>query len=382
MNAKLRAVLAFMACCASSSSAAVISGPTVDPANGHVYYLLSANTWSASEAEAQSLGGNLATVRNAAENTWLFNTFSAGQRNLWIGFNDSDFDNNFTWADGEPVTYTNWDTALNQPNLGPERWVFIARGNLGNGENATKWHDIIDSPTPLYPWVGPVYGVVERSVPATQFVISPAESSITLSGTALGTTIQEQLPGSLTTQLQGTLFADLSVANQLTLFAGGHVAPVPQSGPFIPGNTPAQFGDAATLSGQPAYGAYRDLDFSQSATSVMPIDGQGNFSATGLSFSTLAGRLDYIAQGSTSSLNLTGATTVNQASLQGTVQPYGNGYKLTIPIHFTIDSLFVSQTFDGQIVAYSSSVPEPGTWSMTAVALLGLVGFIVGQRRR
>ena len=75
MNANVRAFFALIFFCFSSASAAVIGGPTVDPANGHLYYLLSADTWSASEAEAQALGGNLATVNNAAENAWIFNTF-------------------------------------------------------------------------------------------------------------------------------------------------------------------------------------------------------------------------------------------------------------------------------------------------------------------
>jgi hypothetical protein len=374
MNINVRALFAAAAICASSSSAAIVSGPVVDPANGHTYYLLSADTWSTSETEALSLGGTLATVNDAANNDWIFNTFSAGTRNLWIGYNDGNFDNTFTWADGEPVTYTNWDTALNQPNLGPERWVFIARGNLGYGENATKWHDIVNNPAPQYPYVGPIYGVVEKgAVSLTQFVISPSESSLTLSGTAQGATILQQLPGSLTTQLQGSLFADVSAANQITFFAGGHIDPVAQAGPFLPGNSPASFGDAATISGQPAVGAYRGLDFFQSTTAVLPADGQGNFNATGIPLSTLAGRLDYILQGSTSSLDMTGTNTVSTSSSQGTLQPSGDGYKLTIPVHFTISQLGVVQTFDGQIVAYSTAVPEPETSLMAVLALCALL---------
>ena len=37
--------------------AAVLAGPITNAANGHLYYLLSANTWTASEAEAVGLGG-------------------------------------------------------------------------------------------------------------------------------------------------------------------------------------------------------------------------------------------------------------------------------------------------------------------------------------
>lgn len=50
-----------------SAHAAILAGSVVNPANGHTYFLLSQNTWSNAESEAVSLGGHLATVRNAAE---------------------------------------------------------------------------------------------------------------------------------------------------------------------------------------------------------------------------------------------------------------------------------------------------------------------------
>jgi hypothetical protein len=163
MRLKLSIAVLFAASASVGSTlrAGVISGPIVDPANHHSYYLLDADSWTASEAEAKTLGGDLATIRNAAENAWVFDTFSGGQRNLWIGLNDGGFTGTFSWADNEPFVYSNWDVANVQPNLGPERWVFIVKGNLGNGELAEHWHDIIDNPTPSYFWVGPVYGVVE-----------------------------------------------------------------------------------------------------------------------------------------------------------------------------------------------------------------------------
>jgi len=131
----------------------VIMGPIYNPANGHSYSLLAATSWSASQTEAVSLSGNLATINDAAENDWVFDTFSGGgQKNLWIGFNDTNMDNVFSWVDGSPTTYVNWDAG--QPNLGSERWVFMVRGNLGSGQVARKWHDVIDNATE-------VYGVVE-----------------------------------------------------------------------------------------------------------------------------------------------------------------------------------------------------------------------------
>ena len=110
-------VLGLLPAYAEPAIATTIAGPIVNPANGHAYYLLSANLWEASEAEAISLGGHLATINDAAENTWVFSTFGAygGQDRLfWIGLNDVAAEGTFVWSSGEPVTYTNW--YLGEPN--------------------------------------------------------------------------------------------------------------------------------------------------------------------------------------------------------------------------------------------------------------------------
>ena len=45
--------------------AAVLAGPLANAANGHVYYLLSTNSWTLAEAEAVNLGGHLVTINDA-----------------------------------------------------------------------------------------------------------------------------------------------------------------------------------------------------------------------------------------------------------------------------------------------------------------------------
>jgi hypothetical protein len=108
----------------------VLQGPIVNPSNGYSYFLLQNATWDNSQSEALSLGGNLATVNSAAENTWIFNTFALtaadNGADLWIGLYDPDKGDgtgaqhaaDFIWIDGEAVTYTNW--APGEPNDNPQ----------------------------------------------------------------------------------------------------------------------------------------------------------------------------------------------------------------------------------------------------------------------
>jgi hypothetical protein len=72
----------------ADSSAKILSGPIVNPTNGHEYYLLDQASWTASEAEAEAMGGTLAIIRNAAEQGWVFSKFGSGDgvnHSLWIG---------------------------------------------------------------------------------------------------------------------------------------------------------------------------------------------------------------------------------------------------------------------------------------------------------
>jgi hypothetical protein len=110
-----------------SLEGAIHTGPITNPANGHVYYLLTNNNWTNSEAEAVALGGHLVTINNAAENTWVTTTFGSSGGALWIGLNDVAAEGTFVWASGESVGYTNWASASGEPNNagGIEDWAQI-----------------------------------------------------------------------------------------------------------------------------------------------------------------------------------------------------------------------------------------------------------------
>ena len=161
MKANRKSLLAALASMAflANSQANVLIGPTVNPANGHLYYLLTPSTWTAAEAEAITLGGHLATINNAAENAWVFTTFG-GSRPLWIGLTDSQVEGTFVWKSGEPFSYSNWSPG--EPNdafgLYPEDYTYIVENSNPHGLVPGQWNDVPDDGQ----GVGvPLYGVVE-----------------------------------------------------------------------------------------------------------------------------------------------------------------------------------------------------------------------------
>lgn len=152
-----------------SNGQSVIDGPIQSPVNGHYYSVLSNSNWTDAEAASQALGGYLATVRSAAEETWIQQTFSAYPY-LWIGLYDPTQQvvagqahaNNFVWVDGETSAYRDW--AGGEPNNfnGDEYWTELVLTNSSTDPSGT-WNDIYNDPDPTHPpnFYGPVYGLVE-----------------------------------------------------------------------------------------------------------------------------------------------------------------------------------------------------------------------------
>lgn len=162
------------------SWASIIEGPIVNPANGDSYYILSQGSWTQDEAAAESIGGHLVTIASPAENQWIVNNLAIDFANsggpdlsdipLWIGFYDPDLNDeathavDFQWADGSPVTYTNWspnepnDDNGNNENYAALNWHLTE----GNGTVGT-WNDCPIGGTNGYPGNtnGPYYGIAE-----------------------------------------------------------------------------------------------------------------------------------------------------------------------------------------------------------------------------
>ena len=159
----------------SGASATVINGPVVRPATGSTYYLLSQANWTDSEAEAKTLGGNLTTIDDAAEQGYIVSTFQSGSTadyDLWTGLYDPDSTANatdralrraeFVWVDGSSSIYRNWSPV--EPNnpkstdpATPECFVHLWHSSDPYGH---RWNNLGDN-TVIFS--RELHGVVELS---------------------------------------------------------------------------------------------------------------------------------------------------------------------------------------------------------------------------
>ena len=115
------------------------AGAVQNRSNGHFYLLTTPMLWSDAESFAVSIAGHLATIRNLADNQWLYDTFvqQVSAPGVFIGFNDIAFEGTFLWSSGEDVVFTNW--ASDEPsNMNHEDVVVI----VADGINAGGWNDI------------------------------------------------------------------------------------------------------------------------------------------------------------------------------------------------------------------------------------------------
>ena len=160
----------------SAQAAPVLTGPVYNSTTGHYYYLLDQSNWTDAEATAISLGGHLATINDAAEDAWIYRTFSLFNnvnRHLWIGLYDTDQAVNspdqatrrteFAWTSGETPTYRNW--AFYEPNSPfsgetsvPPTWEFFVHIWDPTDGFAPQWNNYVDSSS-LFGH--PLNGVVE-----------------------------------------------------------------------------------------------------------------------------------------------------------------------------------------------------------------------------
>ena len=156
----ITALMAFLIAITASQSAFGIVSPSIyNPANGHNYFLVSGNTWTLAQNTGLTLGGNLVTINDAAENAWLKTNFLDPNPtiNPWIGLQDIDNNGSWQWVSGESVNYLNW--APGEPNDPDERVsnIFPSSHDLAGLWNNAP--DIVEA--------GVLFGIVEVPEPST-----------------------------------------------------------------------------------------------------------------------------------------------------------------------------------------------------------------------
>jgi hypothetical protein len=104
-------------------------------AGGCYMAVTSSVSWEAAQRACSAWGGHLATVDNAAENSWIRALVSG---NFWIGLNDRGLTNEgrFSWVSGLNSDYRNW--APGEPNDGGS---FFASEDCVEVYGDGRWND-------------------------------------------------------------------------------------------------------------------------------------------------------------------------------------------------------------------------------------------------
>jgi hypothetical protein len=171
---KLFALASVLVFVSFQSRADIMTGPITNPANGHDYYLLTPNSWTASEAEAENLGGTLAIIKNAAEQEWVFSKFGAyggTNRNLWIGLHRQWQGGPLAWVTDEKLVYANWSSGNPDNAGGVENCVHMYNPK---DVQAGKWNDFQDAGT----MDDPLCGVVEVPGKSNEKALTEQQKSL------------------------------------------------------------------------------------------------------------------------------------------------------------------------------------------------------------
>jgi cysteine-rich repeat protein len=118
------------------------NGWVYDPATTTSYGLTSYATWLNAEAEAVALGAHLVAVGSAAENQWLLQwllTVPEVPSTVWIGYSDATWEGHWFWSNGEPTTYTNWESG--EPNNSGNEDFAVMEVNYP-GWTPGSWNDV------------------------------------------------------------------------------------------------------------------------------------------------------------------------------------------------------------------------------------------------
>jgi len=138
--------LACVAALSSSVHAELRQWSAAEGGNDHWYDIIVTplQSWMAAKAQAESMGGYLASITSQGENDWLWNTFNIGgtpsywaQTGPWPGYDGPVFgayrnsSNVWSWVSGEAWSWSNFNWSMGSGEAGAQ---FIAQSRY--------WDDI------------------------------------------------------------------------------------------------------------------------------------------------------------------------------------------------------------------------------------------------
>ena len=81
----------------------------INPDNRHAYKMIRCNTREEAQERAVAQEAHLVAINDAAEQQWILEVFGK-RENFWIGLMIDAEETEQQWDNGEPITYTNWNS--------------------------------------------------------------------------------------------------------------------------------------------------------------------------------------------------------------------------------------------------------------------------------
>jgi len=99
-------------------------------------------SWPDASILADSMGSDvqLVTIRDAAENQWVYDNFDGTNHIYWIGYTDQTVEGTWVWSSGELSSYTNWATGQPDDGNSSQTQDFAVTG----GAWGLNWDDVED----------------------------------------------------------------------------------------------------------------------------------------------------------------------------------------------------------------------------------------------
>ncbi len=111
--------------------------------NGHFYKVFDESiSWQSANAACRQMGGHLATITSAGENSFLTALGGKSKKKaIWLGGVRKSNSSSFQWITGEKFSYSNFDAGEPNNQGDNENYLMLFTSNCSEAENVGKWND-------------------------------------------------------------------------------------------------------------------------------------------------------------------------------------------------------------------------------------------------